>query len=93
MISAAGGVFDLDWHLEVGAWLSRAQMAAYTELQEKEFAAEPDGYGAVKHQAFVGAGYFDEITSICGESSTRALRDSTEEAQFTDRTDAIAAKA
>ena len=58
------------------------QMAAYTELQEKEFAAERDGYGAVKHQAFVGAGYFDEITSICGQASMQALRDSTEEAQF-----------
>jgi len=58
------------------------QMAAYTELQEKEFAAEKDGYSAVKHQAFVGAGYFDEITKICGESSTQALQESTEEAQF-----------
>ncbi len=58
------------------------QMAAYSELQEREFAAEKDGYSAVKHQAFVGAGYFDEITSICGESSTHALRDSTEEDQF-----------
>ena len=58
------------------------QMAAYTELQEKEFAGEADGYSAVKHQAFVGAGYFDEITSTCGQSSTQALRDSTEEHQF-----------
>jgi len=59
------------------------QMAAYTELQEREFAAELDGYGAVKHQSYVGAGYFDEITSICGAASTLALKDSTEEAQFT----------
>jgi isocitrate lyase len=59
------------------------QMAAYTSLQEKEFAAERDGYAAVTHQAYVGAGYFDEITSICGECSTGALHDSTEEAQFT----------
>jgi isocitrate lyase len=58
------------------------QMAAYTELQEREFAAENEGYRAVKHQAFVGAGYFDEITRICGESSTQALHESTEEAQF-----------
>ncbi len=57
------------------------QMAAYTELQEREFAAELDGYGAVKHQSYVGAGYFDEITSICGAASTLALKDSTEEAQ------------
>jgi len=59
------------------------QMAAYTELQEKEFSSEKDGYRATRHQAFVGAGYFDEITRICGEASTTALRDSTEEAQFT----------
>ena len=58
------------------------QMAAYTELQEREFAAEHEGYRAVKHQAFVGAGYFDEISRICGETSTQALRDSTEEHQF-----------
>ena len=60
------------------------QMAAYTDLQEREFAAELDGYGAVKHQSYVGAGYFDEITSICGAASTLALKDSTEEAQFTE---------
>ena len=60
------------------------QMAAYTEVQEREFAAELDGYGAVKHQSYVGAGYFDEITSICGAASTLALKDSTEEAQFTE---------
>ena len=59
------------------------QMAAYTELQEREFAAELDGYSAVKHQSFVGAGYFDEVSSICGEASMLALKDSTEEAQFT----------
>lgn len=60
------------------------QMAAYAELQDKEFAAANDGYEAVKHQAFVGAGYFDEITTICGQSSTQALRDSTEVEQFTE---------
>ena len=60
------------------------QMAAYTELQEREFAAELDGYSAVKHQSFVGAGYFDEITSLCGAASVLALKDSTEEAQFTE---------
>src|ERR1043166_7175943 len=68
------------WELARG--YRERQMAAYTELQEKEFAAEREGYGAVKHQAFVGAGYFDEITSICGQTSTQALRDSTEEEQF-----------
>ena len=59
-------------------------MAAYTELQEEEFQAELDGYAAVKHQSFVGAGYFDEISKICGAASTEALRGSTEEQQFTE---------
>ncbi|HZO84644.1 MAG TPA: isocitrate lyase, partial [Verrucomicrobiae bacterium] len=60
------------------------QMAAYTDLQEREFAAELDGYKAVKHQSFVGAGYFDEISTICGAASVLSLKDSTEEAQFTE---------
>lgn len=59
-------------------------MAAYSELQEKEFAAEAHGYEAVKHQRFVGAGYFDEITKIVagGSSHVTALTGSTEEEQF-----------
>jgi len=60
------------------------QMAAYVELQEEEFHAEHDGYAAVKHQSFVGAGFFDRISQICGESSTTALKDSTETQQFTE---------
>lgn len=60
-------------------------MAAYTRLQEKEFAMEREfGFTAVKHQSFVGAGYFDEVqlTVTGGTSSTTALSGSTEEAQF-----------
>jgi len=59
-------------------------MAAYADLQTEEFAAERDGYEAVKHQEFVGVGYFDEITQIVhgGRSSTVALEGSTEKAQF-----------
>jgi isocitrate lyase len=60
-------------------------MAAYAELQERELGLErSDGYGAVKHQAFVGAGYFDEVqlTVTGGQASTTALKGSTEEAQF-----------
>ncbi len=59
-------------------------MAAYAELQSREFAQERDGYEAVKHQEFVGVGYFDEITQIVhgGRSSTVALEGSTEKAQF-----------
>jgi isocitrate lyase len=59
-------------------------MAAYSELQEAEFAAEADGYTATKHQHEVGTGYFDDVAQIIagGESSTAALRGSTEEEQF-----------
>jgi isocitrate lyase len=62
-------------------------MAAYSELQEREFSAERDGYEAVRHQDFVGVGYFDEITDIVtgGRSSSLAMKGSTEEEQFHDR--------
>ena len=60
-------------------------MAAYAELQSREFAAEREGYQAVKHQEFVGVGYFDEVTQVIagGKSSTTALEGSTEKEQFT----------
>ena len=60
-------------------------MAAYSRLQEHEFVMErQSGYSAVKHQSFVGAGYYDEIQSVIagGETSTAALTGSTEEEQF-----------
>jgi isocitrate lyase len=59
-------------------------MAAYSELQEAEFAAEADGYTATKHQREVGTGYFDAVAQIIagGESSTTALHGSTEAEQF-----------
>ena len=60
-------------------------MSAYVRLQEKEFSREfTHGYAAVKHQRFVGTGYFDLIanTIASGTSSTAALRGSTEETQF-----------
>ncbi|WP_300342735.1 isocitrate lyase [Nesterenkonia sp.] len=59
------------------------QMKAYVELQEKEFAAEAAGYTATKHQREVGTGYFDAVsTTLNPESSTVALKGSTEEGQF-----------
>jgi isocitrate lyase len=59
-------------------------MTAYVELQEKEFAAEADGYTATRHQREVGTGYFDKVASaITPNSSTVALTDSTESEQFT----------
>src|SRR5215216_295168 len=60
-------------------------MSAYAKLQATEFEREADSqYRAVKHQAFVGTGYFDTITQIVagGASSTTALTGSTEQAQF-----------
>jgi len=59
-------------------------MAAYSELQESEFAAESEGYSATKHQREVGTGYFDEVAKVIagGETSTAALTGSTEEEQF-----------
>jgi len=60
-------------------------MAAYSRLQEQEFAAEHAGtYRAVKHQSFVGAGYFDQLAQVItgGHTSTAALAGSTEEEQF-----------
>ena len=62
-------------------------MSAYSQLQEIEFARESDsGYRAVKHQAFVGTGYFDAVAQVIagGLSSTVALSGSTEEEQFTE---------
>ncbi|EEM30050.1 Malate synthase [Bacillus thuringiensis serovar thuringiensis str. T01001] len=60
-------------------------MAAYSELQQAEFAAEKHGYSATRHQREVGTGYFDEVAQVItgGTSSTTALKGSTEEAQFT----------
>ncbi|SDY50328.1 isocitrate lyase [Thermoactinomyces sp. DSM 45892] len=64
---------------------SEQGMAAYSELQEEEFAAEPLGYSATRHQREVGTGYFDEVSMVIsgGTSSTTALSGSTEEEQFT----------
>ena len=59
-------------------------MAAYSELQDSEFAAEKDGYTAAKHQHEVGTGYFDEVAKVIagGAVSTAALVGSTEAEQF-----------
>ncbi|OYD86007.1 MULTISPECIES: isocitrate lyase [Azospirillum] len=59
-------------------------MAAYSELQEAEFAAEAEGYTATKHQREVGTGYFDAVATAIsgGQSSTTAYKDSTEADQF-----------
>jgi isocitrate lyase len=72
------GMFDLAYGY------ARNQMSAFVELQEKEFAAAERGFTAVKHQREVGTGYFDAVTQTIqgGQSSTVALKGSTEEEQF-----------
>ena len=59
-------------------------MAAYSELQEAEFASEAHGYSATRHQREVGTGYFDAVSNTVagGASSTTAMSGSTETAQF-----------
>ena len=60
-------------------------MTAYSKLQDREFElAASQGYAAVKHQSFVGTGWFDALQEVIsgGESATRALADSTEKHQF-----------
>jgi len=63
---------------------ARRQMSAFVELQEAEFAAGDRGFTAVKHQREVGTGYFDAVTQTVqqGQSSTTALKGSTEDEQF-----------
>jgi isocitrate lyase len=59
-------------------------MAAYSELQQEEFAAEARGYSATRHQREVGTGYFDQVAEVIsgGRASTLALEESTEAHQF-----------
>ena len=64
---------------------ARSNMSAFVELQEAEFAAAERGFTAVKHQREVGTGYFDAVTTtIEAQSSTAALKGSTEDEQFFD---------
>jgi len=78
------------WHalnlsmFELAAAYRDAGMYGYSQLQQREFAQEPAGYRAARHQAFVGTGYFDAVqTAItAGLCSTAALAGSTEQEQF-----------
>ena len=70
---------------ELARGYNATSMAAYSGLQEREFASERDhGYQAVKHQRFVGTGYFDQVQQVIsgGMTSTTALEGSTEAEQF-----------
>ncbi|MAP61713.1 MAG: isocitrate lyase [Candidatus Marinimicrobia bacterium] len=78
------------WHsLNLGMFeLSKSYkengMFAYSQMQQKEFANEENGFRAAKHQAFVGTGYFDAVQNVItqGKASTTAMDDSTETEQF-----------
>ncbi len=77
------------WHalnlsmFELARAYKQTGMHAYSELQEREFANEKHGFRAAKHQAFVGTGYFDAVqTVISGDTSTTAMKGSTEAEQF-----------
>ena len=61
-------------------------MAAYSELQQAEFASEAEGYTATRHQREVGTGWFDAVAVAAsgGRSSTTAMAGSTETEQFHD---------
>ena len=69
---------------ELASMFAHDGVPAYVRLQRREFEAEKQGYKAVKHQSFVGTGYFDEVSRIIssGECSTTAMNGSTEMAQF-----------
>jgi isocitrate lyase len=69
---------------ELAHGYAREGMTAYSRLQEREFKSAEKGYTAIRHQRFVGTGYFDEIaqTIASGQSSTTALEGSTENEQF-----------
>ncbi|MBK1733943.1 isocitrate lyase [Halorhodospira abdelmalekii] len=79
------GFHSLNYSMfELARGYKERQMAAYSELQQAEFAAEKHGYTATRHQREVGAGYFDQVTNViqAGQSSVTALKGSTEESQF-----------
>ena len=69
---------------ELARGYKERQMAAYSVLQEAEFASEAHGYTATKHQREVGTGYFDAVSTAItgGTASTNAMHGSTEQAQF-----------
>ncbi len=69
---------------ELARGYSQRGMGHYSEMQQREFERQEDGFKAIKHQSFVGAGYFDSVqqTIMQGTASTTAMDGSTEEEQF-----------
>jgi isocitrate lyase len=79
------GFHSLNYSMfELARGYKDAGMAAYSKLQQAEFASEKDGYTATRHQREVGTGYFDQVSEVIsgGTSSTTALKESTEAHQF-----------
>ena len=78
------GFHNLNYHMfELAKDYEKRDMSAYAELQSAEFNSEKDGYTATKHQREVGTGYFDLVAqTISNDSSTLALKESTETEQF-----------
>ena len=78
------------WHalnasaFDLATGYTDSDMSAYVDLQDREFEMESDGYSATRHQREVGAGYFDDVSTVItgGSGSTLALSGSTEEEQF-----------
>jgi isocitrate lyase len=78
------------WHalnasaFDLAVGYTDSDMSAYVDLQDREFEMESDGYSATRHQREVGAGYFDDVSTVItgGAGSTLALSGSTEEEQF-----------
>ena len=78
------------WHalnasaFDLAVGYTDSDMTAYVDLQDREFEMESDGYSATRHQREVGAGYFDDVSTVItgGSGSTLALSGSTEEEQF-----------
>jgi isocitrate lyase len=83
------GFHSLNYSMfELAHGYARDNMSAFVKLQEAEFAAAEKGFTAVKHQREVGTGYFDAVTTtIEAQSSTAALKGSTEDEQFFDKND------
>ena len=79
---------------ELAKGYSKRGMGAYAELQDREFAAQPQGFTAVRHQREVGTGYFDAVAMAVssGKSSTTAMSGSTETEQFRGKPLAVAAE-
>jgi isocitrate lyase len=72
---------------ELAKGYARRGIGAYSEMQEREFAMQSEGFTAVRHQHEVGTSYFDAVAMAVsgGKSSTTAMSGSTEHAQFHNR--------